>query len=109
MISTERSRPGTGAPVLDLACGTGRLAGVLAADGHRVAGLDLAPAMIVRAQQLDPDGRVAWHQGDAARFELARRFRLIVMTAHAFQHLIGAAAQAALFAAVARHLAADGR
>lgn len=98
----------TGGPVLDLACGTGRLARRLAADGHRVVGLDLADAMVARARLLDPDGAVDWHVGDATAFDLGRHFRLIVMTAHAFQHLIGAAAQAALFRRVARHLAPDG-
>jgi SAM-dependent methyltransferase len=98
----------SGGPILDLACGTGRLARALARDGHRVVGLDLAESMVARARQLDPAGAVAWQVGDAAHFELGQRFRLIVMTAHAFQHLIGGAAQEALFAAVARHLAADG-
>jgi SAM-dependent methyltransferase len=97
-----------GGPVLDLACGTGRLARALADDGHRVAGLDLSPAMVARARALDPDGRIAWQVGDAAGFDLGQRFRLIVMTAHAFQHLIGAEAQAALFSCVARHLAPGG-
>jgi SAM-dependent methyltransferase len=99
----------TGGPILDLACGTGRLARALAADGHRVAGLDIAEAMIARARALDPGGTVDWVAGDAAGFDLGRRFRLIVMTAHAFQHLLGGEAQAALFAAVARHLEPGGR
>lgn len=99
----------TGGPILDLACGTGRLARVLAADGHRVVGLDLAGAMVARARLLDPAGLVDWHVGDATAVDLGQRFRLIVMTAHAFQHLIGAVAQAALFARVAHHLAPDGR
>ena len=99
----------SGGPVLDLACGTGRLARAMAADGLRVVGLDLAESMVARARLLDPHGSVVWHVGDAARFDLGRRFRLIVMTAHAFQHLIGAAAQGALFDCVARHLAPDGR
>jgi len=97
-----------GGPILDLACGTGRLARVLAKDGHRVVGLDIAPAMVARARRLDPDGTVDWRVGDAAAFALGQRFRLIVMTAHAFQHLIGGAAQGALFDGVARHLAPDG-
>jgi SAM-dependent methyltransferase len=97
-----------GGPILDLACGTGRLARALALDGHRVTGLDLAPAMVARARLLDPDGRVEWRVGDAAGFELGRRFRLIVMTAHAFQHLIGAPAQGGLFDCVVRHLTSDG-
>jgi len=99
----------TGGPILDLACGTGRLARAFAADGHRVVGLDLAPGMIDRARVLDVGGMVEWFEGDAAGFDLGRRFRLIVMTAHAFQHLIGPAAQAGLFTAVARHLEPGGR
>jgi SAM-dependent methyltransferase len=98
----------TGGPVLDLACGTGRLARALAGDGHRVTGLDLSAEMVARARRLDPEGRIDWRVGDAAGFDLGRRFRLIVMTAHAFQHLIGAAVQAALFAGVVRHLVPDG-
>jgi SAM-dependent methyltransferase len=97
-----------GGPILDLACGTGRLARAMAADGYRVVGVDLAAAMVDRARLLDPGGAVEWRVGDAAGFDLGRRFRLIVMTAHAFQHVIGAAAQAALFDGVARHLAPDG-
>lgn len=97
-----------GGPILDLACGTGRLARALAVDGHRVVGLDVAPAMVARARLLDPDGTVDWQVGDAAAFELGQRFRLIVMTAHAFQHLIGATVQGGLFDCVARHLAPEG-
>jgi len=97
-----------GGPVLDLAGGTGRLVRVLAMDGHRVVGLDLAPAMVARARLLDSAGSVEWRVDDAAAFELGRRFRLIVMTAHAFQHLIGAPAQGGLFDCVAHHLTPDG-
>lgn len=99
---------GQGGPILDLACGTGRLARALAAEGLDVTGLDLAPAMVERARLLDPDGTVDWRVGDAAGFDLGRRFRLIVMTAHAFQHVIGGAAQIALFQCVTRHLTPDG-
>ena len=97
-----------GGPVLDLACGTGRLARTLAADGLEVVGLDIEPTMVERARRLDPAGTVDWRVGDATGFELGRRFRLIVMTAHGFQHVIGAAAQGCLFACVARHLTPEG-
>jgi ubiquinone/menaquinone biosynthesis C-methylase UbiE len=42
--------PVTGADVLDVGCGTGSLSLVMATLGHRVVGIDIAPAMIVRAQ-----------------------------------------------------------
>ncbi|WP_175410918.1 class I SAM-dependent methyltransferase [Streptomyces sp. TRM64462] len=37
--------------VLDLGCGTGSLGLLLAADGHRVTGVDLAPRMVARARE----------------------------------------------------------
>ncbi|QKW18310.1 class I SAM-dependent methyltransferase [Kitasatospora sp. NA04385] len=42
--------PGEGLDVLDVGCGTGSLALLLAEAGHRVTGVDLAPAMIDRAR-----------------------------------------------------------
>ncbi|MBO1416200.1 class I SAM-dependent methyltransferase [Streptomyces sp. FH025] len=38
------------ADVLDVGCGTGSLAQLIAADGHRVSGVDLAPRMVTRAR-----------------------------------------------------------
>jgi SAM-dependent methyltransferase len=40
----------TGDPIIELAVGTGRIASPLAADGHRVVGVDLDPAMLARAR-----------------------------------------------------------
>jgi ubiquinone/menaquinone biosynthesis C-methylase UbiE len=47
-----RAAPGrkAGAAVLDLGCGTGRVARALAAAGHRVTGVDGSPAMLARAR-----------------------------------------------------------
>src|SRR3954453_11293584 len=39
-----------GGPLLDLACGTGRMALRLAAQGYRVTGVDVVPEMIARAR-----------------------------------------------------------
>ncbi len=41
----------TGGPLLDLACGTGRMALRLAAQGYQVTGVDIVPEMIARARQ----------------------------------------------------------
>lgn len=41
---------------LDAACGTGRIAGLLAAHGHRVIGVDGSPDMLARARERVPDG-----------------------------------------------------
>ncbi|MGW3040816.1 class I SAM-dependent methyltransferase [Kitasatospora sp. NPDC001159] len=43
--------PSAPADVLDAGCGTGSLAVLAAADGHRVTGVDLAPQMVERARE----------------------------------------------------------
>src|SRR5580692_11642441 len=49
--------------VLDAGCGTGFLSLELASRGHRVTGIDFAPAMLAEAR------RKAGEQGSAIRFE----------------------------------------
>jgi trans-aconitate methyltransferase len=60
-------RPGLG--VLDLGCGTGRHAGMLAERGAHVVGLDLDVDMLATARVAHPGVRFV--QGDATRFSLA--------------------------------------
>ena len=40
-----------GGPLLDLACGTGRMALRMAAQGYQVTGVDIVPEMIAQARQ----------------------------------------------------------
>lgn len=59
--------------VLDVGCGTGFLSGLLAALGHDVCGLDVAPAMLETAQEkAEPtDSPTDFVRGDAERLPLA--------------------------------------
>src|SRR5689334_18240011 len=43
--------------VLDFGCGVGRLSQALAEHAAEVVGVDVAPPMIERARELDPEGR----------------------------------------------------
>jgi SAM-dependent methyltransferase len=52
--------------VLDIGCGTGSLAVLLAGSGRAVMGLDPARASLEVAESKDKDGRVTWVHGDAA-------------------------------------------
>ena len=66
-----------GASVLDLGCGTGRMAGPLVALGHQVTGVDNGPAMIATL----PPG-VEGVVGDARTVRLGRRFGAVLLASH---------------------------
>lgn len=99
-----------GGPVLELGCGTGRVAIPLARDGREVVGLDLSPHML-RLARSKAEGlpNIRFVRGDMSRFDLGRKFRLIVVPFRAFQHLMTPKAQRSCLEAVRRHLEPRGR
>jgi SAM-dependent methyltransferase len=80
-------------PVLDLACGTGRLLVPLLRDGHTVVGLDRAPAMLAaaarRVARLSQArrARALLVRGDLRAFAFRRRFAIALCAFHSVQHL----------------------
>lgn len=68
----DRLDPQPGEDVLDLACGTGALAELLAGRGARVTGVDLAPALIETARERAAEQalEIAYRVGDAEALEL---------------------------------------
>ena len=87
----------TGGPVLEVACGTGRVAIPIARQGFAVTGLDVVPGMLKRARSKAAGLPVRWIEGDARTFNLGdERFRLIFLTGNAFQAFLTNADQEAL-------------
>jgi SAM-dependent methyltransferase len=100
-----------GGPVLEIACGTGRVAIPIARQGFAVTGLDVVPAMLDRARfKAEAAGlSVRWVEGDARDFDLdSERFRLIFLTGNAFQAFLTNADQEALLGRVRAHLHDEG-
>jgi SAM-dependent methyltransferase len=95
--------------VLDLGCGTGRLACAFASRGHRVTGADPAEAMLAIARNRPGGGSVAWVENDAASLALDGHFDLIVLAGHVFQVFLDDAEVRIALAALRRHLAPVGR
>lgn len=98
----------TGAPVLEIACGTGRVTIPIAQLGIATTGLDIVPGMLERARSKSVGLPVQWVEGDARTFHLADEFRLIFLTGNAFQAFVTNAEQEALLQRVYAHLHDDG-
>jgi len=103
-----------GDPALELGCGTGRLLIPLAAAGHAVTGLDLSRDMLTKCQEkLDIEGeatakRVSLVQGDIRRFELGRKFNLIIAACNTILHCTAVQDLLAVLARAREHLAPGG-
>ena len=98
-------------PVLELACGTGRLTIPLRKAGIDITGLDLAAPMLelARAKAAEAGVNIDLVAGDARKFRLRKRFKLILMAFNSMQHIGRREDLEALFASVSRHLAPGGR
>jgi len=98
-------------PVLELACGTGRLTIPIAQSGVEIVGLDQSASMLAYARtKADASGiSIAWVEADCRQFELNGKFSMIFMGFNSMQHLHDHESLAALFENVAKHLADGGR
>jgi SAM-dependent methyltransferase len=99
----------TGRPILEIACGTGRVALRLTDYGVRVVGLDNSSAMLdVARTKSKGNPHVEWVESDMRSFDLGETFGLILIPGHAFQNLVEAADQVACLQCIHRHLDEDG-
>jgi SAM-dependent methyltransferase len=98
----------TGGPVLEIACGTGRVSIPIARLGFAVTGLDIVPGMLERARSKSAGLPTRWVEGDARTFDLGEQFRLIFLTGNAFQAFLTRSDQEALLERVRAHLHDEG-
>ncbi len=93
--------------VLELACGTGRVAIPLTEAGFSVTGIDISAGMLETARQ--KSDAVAWIQGDIRDFHLDRQFSTVIFVFNALCHLLTLDDFEACMRCVREHLAPDGR
>ena len=103
-----------GGPVLDLACGTGRLALLLAKEGFQVTAVDQSPGMLnqfekkLKIQPAQIRSRITVHNQSMSNFSLDTSFNTIICC-DAFFHNLSVADQISCLDCVARHLTQKGR
>jgi ubiquinone/menaquinone biosynthesis C-methylase UbiE len=100
-----------GEPVLELACGSGRLTIPLAKEGVNITGLDISEDMLNLAKvKASRSGvNIRFIQGDMRSFDLREKFKLIFIPAQSLSHLHTREEIENCFACIRRHLTDEGR
>ncbi len=100
-----------GAPVLELACGSGRLTIPLTEKGFDLKGLDISDEMLALAKEKAERRNIKLdiEKGDMTDFDLGKKFKLIFVPAQSLSHLYTLEQIEKCFACVKEHLTDDGR
>lgn len=99
-----------GGPVLEVACGTGRITLPIARDGIDITGLDISLPMLERARlhSAAENLRVKWVAQDCREMRLDTQFALILTATNAMQHLHDAKSVCAFLQSARKALLPDG-
>ena len=95
-------------PALELAIGAGRIALPLAAQGIRVDGVDISPAMVAQLRAQAGGDQIAVTIGDFADVPVQGAYRLIFVVWNTLFNLLTQEDQVRCFQNVAAHLTNDG-
>lgn len=99
--------------VLELGCGTGRVAVPIAQSGIDVVGIDSSRAMLDRARRkataADASNRFTPVHADMRDFTLDRKFDLVIIPFRGFLSLLSVEDQIRALTAIKRHLSPNGR
>ncbi|MEE9150941.1 MAG: class I SAM-dependent methyltransferase [Thermoplasmata archaeon] len=100
-----------GEPVLELACGTGRITIPIAEKGIQIAGLDVSGPMLSHAKKKAKEKgvNVDWIRADCRDFKLNNKFNLIFFPFNSITHLYDLESFEACFSRVKEHLTDKGR
>jgi SAM-dependent methyltransferase len=103
-----------GGAVLELGAGSGRIAQALAERGFNVTGVEIAPAMLAKAEArlaglpAEVAARISLRRGDMTALDLKQAFDLVACPFFALAHIPAGAAWKNAFALAARHLKPGG-
>ncbi len=94
-----------GQAMLEIACGTGRVAVRLAKRGAQVTGMDLSAEMLEIARKKTRDmPNVRWVEGNMRSFDLGERYGLVIIPGHSFLFMLTPGDQVSCLNCIRRHL-----
>ncbi|MBN1658896.1 MAG: class I SAM-dependent methyltransferase [Anaerolineae bacterium] len=112
LLPIEQFARRAGSPILELACGTGRVLLPLARAGFEIVGVDLSPAMLeIARRKVAHEGlqeRVTLVQQDMRVLALDRQFNMVLVAVNSFSHLLTLDDQLATLSRVREHLRPGG-
>ncbi|MBL7011244.1 MAG: class I SAM-dependent methyltransferase [Candidatus Marinimicrobia bacterium] len=97
----------TNGTILELACGTGRVAEPLLDKKYDYTGLDLSPVFIDHCQSKYPEGEFI--MGDIRDFNLGQKFDLIFIPFNSFLHLYTEEEMTQCLKSIQNHLSENGK
>lgn len=100
----------TKGPIIDLACGTGRVTIPLANEGNSLIGVDVSKGMLEEAKCKAKNRglKIKWVEQDCTRLQLDLKACLIYSVGNSFQHFLTNEEQDGFLSSVNRHLEKDG-
>ncbi len=102
-------------PILEVACGTGRLLMPIARAGKQITGIDLSEPMLACCREhLDDEAenireRIDLHKMDMRDFDLGRKYQMVIVAFRSFLHLLTPQEQLSCLQAINRHLEPGGQ
>ncbi|QFT90736.1 Glycine/sarcosine N-methyltransferase [Bacillus sp. THAF10] len=99
-----------GGPIVDLACGTGRVTIPLAKKGFTVIGVDIHPKMLLQAKEkaISQELNINWVEQDCTKLHLSQKCNFIFSVGNSFQHFLTNEEQDGFLASVSKHLKRGG-
>ena len=99
-----------GGPILELACGTGRITIPIAKKGISIVGLDFSVKMLEQAKRNSKENNVEieWIEADMTNFSLNRKFSIIIMPGAAMNWVLENKGIENCLSCIKDHLKQDG-
>ncbi len=100
-----------GGPILELACGTGRIALPLARRGFEVVGIDLAGSMLDQARRMSSKENLSiqWVRADMRDFHVGRKFNQVIVPSQSISRMLARQDLEQCLSCVKAHLEPRGR
>lgn len=97
-------------PIIDLACGTGRVTIPLAASGHTLIGVDIHKGMVeeARKKSIQLHLPITWMEQDCTKLDLQMKSYFMYSVGNSFQHFLTNEAQDGFLSSINLHLEMGG-